>query len=254
MPVALQAEFQIVGEQVVAGVQTPAATKATPPAKPKLAVVAPAPAKYAGPTLKQIGTEFSRQVNALENKRAEEKKAREADVNNALGTVNDNVVTLNENLTGKKGEFSKLSAKVDAVPSAFGSMLVWLFAGTVAVVALAVATIVLVLKKDIKTVPEKTTELVTEAAINSNQPDCFNVKISGVEFSYTYQNDGSVLFVDEDGVTAKFTNRSQANRSLLATFKRLSFYKKGRINFSIMSEQQATVIGDAIEKGILKIT
>jgi len=190
----------------------------------------------------------------LEKKNAEEKVAREADVNKALGTVNDNVVTLNENLTGEKGEFAKLSVKVDAAPSAFGGMLVWLFVGIVVAMTLAVAAIVSLLKKDIKAVPEKTTELVTEAAINSNQPDCFNVKISGVQFSYTYQGDGSVLFVDEDDVTAKFINRSQANRSLLTTFKRLSFNKKGGINFSTMSEQQATVIGDAIEKCILKIT
>jgi len=46
MPVASQAvEFEIAGEQIVAGVQTPA-TKSSPPTKPKLAVVAPAPAKY----------------------------------------------------------------------------------------------------------------------------------------------------------------------------------------------------------------
>jgi hypothetical protein len=253
MPVASQAvEFEIAGEQIVAGVQTPA-TKSSPPTKPKLAVVAPAPAKYAGPTLRQISAEFSRQVTALEKKSAEDKVAREADVNNTLGTVNDNVVMINENLTGKKGEFAKLGEKVDAVPSTFGGMFVWLFIGIVIALALTVVVIVLVLKKDIKAVPEKTTEQVIEASVNASQPDCFVVKIDGRSFSYTYQADGSVLFVRDDGNIAKFTDRNQANRSLLSTFKHLSFNQKGEIKFTSMSDQQAAIIKDAITKGILKI-
>ena len=242
-----QAEHSIVPQVAVVATERGSHETTTKPA----IVTAPAPAKYAGPTLKQIGTEFSRQVTALESKSAEEKTARESDVNDALRIVNDNVATLDENLTGKKGEFAKLSAKVDAVPSDFGGMLVWLFIGIVVAVALAVALIVLVLKRDIEAVPEKTTERVVEANINASQPDCFVVKIDGRSFSYTYQADGSVLFVRDDGNIAKFKDRNHVNRSLLSTFKRLSFDKKGNVNFASMPEQQAAVIKDAIAKGIL---
>ncbi len=244
MPVASQA-FEVVGDQVVAGVQTPA-TKSATPTKP--VVIAPAPAKYAGPTLKQIGAEFSRQATALEKKRAEEKTARESDVNDAIRIVNDNVATLDENLTGKKGEFAKLSAKVDSVPSSFGGMLVWLLIGITVVVALAVVAIVSLLKKDIKAVPEKTTEKVIEATVNASQPDCFVAKINGRNFSYTYQVDGSVLFVRDDGNIARFTDRNQANRSLFSTFQNLQFNSKGELRFDLMSEVQANAIKTAIVK------
>lgn len=239
-----QAEHSIVPQVAVMATERGSHETATKPA----IVTAPAPAKYAGPTLKQIGAEFSRQATALESKSAEEKKARESNVDDALRTVNVNVVRLNEDLTGKKGEFAKLSAKVDAVPSAFGNMLFWLFIGTIFVVALATAVIVLVLKKDIKAVPEKTTEKVIEASVNASQPDCFVVKINGRNFSYTYQADGSVLFVRDDGSIAKFTDRNQANRSLFSTFKNLRFNSKGELRFDLMSEAQANAIKTAIVK------
>lgn len=257
MPVASQAaEFQIVGEQVVAGVQTPAATKSAPPAKPKPAVIAPAPAKYAGPTLKQIGAEFSRQTTALENKSAREKVARETAVNSTLGTINGNIVTLNANLTDKKtGEFTKLGEKVEAIPSTFGGMLMKLFLALATVVVAVGVGIALYGKKNanrieekVDAVPGKTSEKVTEESVNANQPDCFIATINGRMFQYDYQSDGSVLFVQYDGSIAKFTDLNQAKRSLLRTIKNLQFNSKGELRYDSMSDAQANAIKTAIVK------
>ncbi len=212
----------------------------------------PAPPKYEGPTLKQIGGEFSKQVNVLENKHKQEKEERERGVNEKVNALNTNLVTFSNNLTDpKKGEFKRLNDKLDWVATASDSLLVTLFFGTAFIAVIVALFIVWYLKKAIRAVPERTTERVVEANINASQPDCFVVKINGRNFSYTYQADGSVLFVGADGNIAKFTDRNHVNRSLLSTFKHLSFDKKGVINFASMPEQQAAVIKDAIAKGIL---
>lgn len=139
MPVASQA-FEISGDQVVAGVQTPTATKSTPPAKP--AVVAPAPVKYVGLTLNQIKGAFNESALALKKGDNEEKKEREASVDNSLGIVNGNIVALDDNLNGKKGTIKTLSSNMKELVSVVKSSNTWLVISMFGVVLLALLIVV----------------------------------------------------------------------------------------------------------------